>query len=407
MRSQLLLIFLPFILLIGFLVGNLAISLSNKSAIGQGNNGRQYFAYINQQGEYYKENVLFFNDLLAPNYNAIIMSMAWANQVVHIKTEELTVYWDPEKVYDYGMQVGYSGRNYALRWFYPRPQPTPSLNSQYWTLLIIPEYEFGIWYPFDSFVKSRTDNNFYRRNRNPGILLNGLPGAPPSTNRGFENWDGPISMPLPPYSSTANYFTSYTAVSNSYKFNLYSDGNNGYYEGDSYLFLENFGSTCSYNAINYVLTASIPYTTTSPAVNPQFANAAVNLDRWDGEPTFVHLMDPRIPTDGTFFTIFNSSFSPQESILGVRWDRLLATAPLKVPPPRTGSQYSDAEMDFEVQLTTGEGVTIMNTPNRLTMPNGSDAAGQFLYDEYNLLDRRWQVVRFHSSGVANDGNGWD
>ena len=413
MKSQLLLIFLPFILLIGFLVGNLALSLMNQAAEGQGNNGRQYFSYVNQQGKFYTENVLFFNEMLAPDHEAIIASMSWANQVVHIRTEELTP-WTNRIAYDYGNKVGFNGANYAIRWFYPRPQPPPpttsceydqacnfALNQTYrnWLPVFFREFEFGVWYAFDEIVKS--DGNYYRRKRTAGTNPGGFPSTPPFeglSGQGLANaainWEGVNIQEIPLYTNTTPYYTAYTRAEDSYVRNQLTGGPPPTYS-DYYYFLEYYGSIVRHGGFWWTLIRSVPDVTTAPVAN-QLPDPLVNQDIWITEPTYTHLMDPRIPTDGNFFTIINSPFSPAGSKVGIRWDRLVAIVPWVNPPNRIGSPYSNASLDFEVVLNVGQGVTIMNSAVRMPFPSGNNALGQFLNDEYNTFDRRWQIVRFHA-----------
>lgn len=385
MKSQLLLIFLPIILIVAFLVGNLALSLSSHATIGQGNRGRHYFSLVNTRGVFFKENLLYVDNLLTRPYHAVNASMEWANQVVHVKIEPLDL-WDSGKVYAIADSASDLGTNYSLRWMYPRKQPAPSAYSLYWEKYIIPTFIFGVFFPIDGYVISRLGRMF-RRNTAAGTQPGGYP-VDPESGPGGDNWIL-ITGPIPEYDPDEYYYASYSRFDGAWVTHLGTAETN--------FFLEYSGSIVSFNGVNYLLDKSVPDQTTAPSSSPAFPDPLQNLDMWDIEPAFINLMDPRIPTDGTFFTVFNSPLSGVDSSLGIRWDRLIATVPLAFPPPRRQSLYSNALIDFEITLGAGEGVTVMNTANRFPRPNGSNAAGQFLHDEYNLLDRRWQIVRFMTS----------
>ena len=385
MKSQLLLIFLPIILLISFLVGFLSLSLVDNAAVGQGNHGRHYFSLVNTRGEFFQENLLLFDSLMTHPYKGVRTSMEWANQVVHILTEAEDQ-WDANTLYQYG-DLANSNGNYILSFMFPRTQPVPDLHQPYWEKYVPPVFQYGNYYQLGQYVLAPT--NIMYRFIGTWDVVPPDPSGPDILGIIVANfW---VQELIPAYNPVLLYHTEYNTEASYSIFNAQTNEVERFVGGSA--------SIVQYGTEFYYLKRSRADTTSDPQVSltaPTISNGQdpQSRDFWELEQSYINMIDPRIPTDGTFFTIFNSPLSPNGTTLAIRWDRLIATAPLAFPPQRLTSPYSGEYLDFEVFLSPGEGATMMNTANRFTQPNGSNAAGQFLYDEYNVLDRRWQVVRF-------------
>lgn len=403
MKSQLLFIFLPFILLIAFLVGNLALSLVNVAAVGQGFGKRLYFIYVNSAGNYFTKNKLYFEELLVKPYHAIPASLEWSNHIVHIRSQPDAL-WSSTTLYEVGDETRDNGFDTNLRWMHARTQPIPSANSEYWEEYEFPEWQEECFYPAGIIVYitfSPSNIQYYRRldayeySVVAPTYINPDPLAPPPNGTDIWQWlvNG-ITIDIPLYNSATRYHTSYNRFTQEWDDHLLNDERLWFPEFYASIVrvLREIEEDVFINEF-YYLEKSRADVTTAPSLSPSQPDPAVLLDIWDREDTYVNLPDPRIPTDGTFFTIFNSPLSNPNTVIGIRYDRLLATVPLAFPPARRESPFGNGVIDFEVILTVGQGVTIMNSSCRYPMPNGSNAAGQFLFGEENLQDRRWQIVR--------------